>query len=120
MILVLRDIDLRKQIEIERRSDYRQAKGSPPQPEVKHAAPSKRVGVPSRLHKQAHKGLVTPPDRRQNDRRRVERTNVGDRRRSGSRVPAPVQIPRQETTSTPIRHFTPRAAITKSNLRRLA
>ena len=112
MILVLRDIDLRKQVEIERRSDYRQPNGSVPKSEVRHSVPSRRAAVPSRLHKQAHR--VEKPDRRL-----VERTSEGDRRRPAVQSLLPEQHPRHDSGATPIRHFTPRAAI-KSNLRRLA
>lgn len=115
MILVLREIDLRKQVEIERRSDYRQGRTSAPTSHVKNAEPPKRATVPSRLHKQTHK--VLQPDRRGNERRRVERATSSDRRRSAGRIPPPVQHLRG---SPAIRHFTPRAAITGSNLRRLA
>jgi hypothetical protein len=118
MILVLRQIDLRKKVEIERRSDYRQPKSSVPQSQTKHVAPPKRAAVPSRLHKYIQK--ATLPDRRQNDRRKVERISGGDRRRSASRVPVPMQAPHRASPTAPVRQFAPRGAITRPNSRRVA
>jgi len=118
MILVLRQIDLRKEVEIERRSDYRQPKSSVPQSQTKHVAPPKRAAVPSRLHKHTQKAIL--PDRRQNDRRKVSRISGGDRRRSASRVPVPMQAPHRASPTAPVRQFAPRGSITRPNSRRIA
>jgi len=118
MILVLRQIDLRKEVEIERRSDYRQPKSSVPQSQTKHVAPPKRAAVPSRLHKHTQKAIL--PDRRQNDRRKVSRISGGDRRRSASRVPVPMQAPHRASPTAPVRQFAPRGGIVRPNSRRVA
>jgi len=120
MIVVLRHIDLKKQVEIERRSDYRVAKETASARQSHHPnyPPAKRAAVPSRTH--PHSAKAARADRRQTERRKSSRHATGDRRSSAAKPHGvPVQHGRSQLVA-PVRHFTPRATLTGSPVRRTA
>jgi hypothetical protein len=85
MILLLESIDLRKQVELERRNEYRQPKKTTLRTTPAHAHHqrlSKRAAMPSKLHHQVEK--KARPDRRARDRRKVQRSAANDRRRTAA------------------------------------
>jgi hypothetical protein len=119
LLPALRQIDLKKEVEIERRSDYRQSKPAtvtpPPQP---HRVPSKRAALPSRTHHLTPK--ESRPDRRQSERRKVQRPAVKDRRRVATRTHGNSTQQGRSHLLPPTRHFTPRATLNRQVPRRAA
>ncbi len=113
MLPALRHIDLRKEVEIERRSDYRQPKKIEASPRrlPQHNATARHSAINSSEQSRS--------DRRKTERRKLQRISGSDRRNS-LKTPVVGKRTRHAPVAATIRYFTPRATFARTSLRRSA